>query len=155
MTEEAPPPVGVGHFIWSHFPKRESPSLPSNERHIALCIRRFRHRTQGYVMAAVFTTTRPRGDRPKAKGEIEISKEQAVKLGQQSAFRIDVRRMAAMPLNAEFFPDLEEPGYGIRGRDEKLASAAFKLFQELAAKEPELIELLGPPEARQAVFGRK
>jgi hypothetical protein len=50
MTEEGEgaPPVGTGHFIWSHFPKRERPSLPSDERHIALCIRRFRHKTQGY-----------------------------------------------------------------------------------------------------------
>ncbi|MGO9359210.1 MAG: hypothetical protein ACLP1D_16340 [Xanthobacteraceae bacterium] len=155
MTEEAPPPVGTGHFIWSHFPKRESPAQPSDERHIALCIRRFRHKTQGYILAAVFTTTRPRGDRPKAKGEIEISKEEAVKLGQQSAFRIDCRRMAALPLNADFFPDLEEQDHGIRGRSERLANAAFKLFQELAANEPELIDLLGPPEARQAIFGRK
>jgi hypothetical protein len=155
MTEEGPPPVGTGHFIWSHFPKRESPALPSDERHIALCIRRFRHRTQGYVLAAVFTTTRPRGDRPKAKGEIEISKEQAAQLGQPSAFRIDVRRIAAMPLTTDFFPDLEQPDRGIRGRSEKLANAAFRLFQEIVANEPELIEVLGPPGAQQTVFGRK
>ena len=155
MTEEVPPPVGTGHFIWSHFPKRESSTLPSNERHIALCIRRFRHRTSGYVLAAVFTTTRPRGDRPKAKGEIEISKEQATQFGQRSAFRIDVRRMAVMPLTTDFFPDLEEPGHGIKGKSEKLANVAFKLFQELVASNPELIELLGPPDAQQTVFGRK
>lgn len=154
MTEEVPP-VSTGHFIWSHFPKRENPGVPSDERHIALCVRRFRHRTQGYILAAVFTTTRPRGDRPKSKGEIEVSQEQAALFGQQSAFRIDARRMAAMPLNTDFFPDLEEPGHGIKGKSEKLANAAFKLFQELAAKEPELVELLGSSEARQAVFGRK
>jgi hypothetical protein len=34
--------------------------------------------------------------------------------------------MAAMPLTTDFFPDLEEQSYGIKGRSEKLASAAQK-----------------------------
>jgi hypothetical protein len=117
---------------------------------------RYHHRTKdSYVLPAVFTTTKPRGDRPKAKGEIEISKEQAAQLGQGSAFRINVCRIAAMPLTPEFFPDLEGTDHGIRGRSERLANAAFKLFQEIVAKEPELIEVLGPPDAQVTVFGRK
>ncbi len=154
MTDETAPGVGAGHFIWSHFPKREDPASPSDERHIALCLRRFRHKTEGYVLAAVFTTTRPRVNRPKAKGEIEISKEQAAKLGQQSAFCIDVRRIAAMPLNSDFFPDLENGDHGIRGHSKHLAEAAFKLFQEIVSTDPELVEFLGPPGVRKPIFGR-
>jgi hypothetical protein len=154
VTDPTAPPVGAGHFIWSHFPKRENPIAPSDERHIALCLRRFRHKTEGYVLAAVFTTTRPRGDRPKARGEIEISSEQAAALGQQSAFRIDVRRIAAMPLNADFFPDLEKEDHGIRGHSKHLAEAAFKLFQDIVSKDPELVEFLGPPAVRKSIFGR-
>ncbi len=56
--------------------------------------------------------------------------------------------MAVMPLTTEFFPDLEEPGHGIKGKSEKLANVAFKLFQELAASNPELIELFRPPDAQ-------
>lgn len=153
MTE-GPPPVGAGHFIWSHFPKREIPGAPSDQRHIALCLRRLRHRSEGYVLAAVFTTTRPREGRPKAKGEIEVSKEQAAEFGQQSAFRIDVRRIAVMPLNNEFFPDLESPGHGITGRSEHLAKAAVRLLQEIVLEQPQLVEYLGPPEVRKSIFGR-
>jgi hypothetical protein len=87
MTEEGVPPVDRGHFIWSHFPKREDPGVPSSQRHIALCLRRFRHRSEGYLLVAVFTTTRPRGERPKMKGEIEIPEDRAAELGQHSAFR--------------------------------------------------------------------
>jgi hypothetical protein len=35
MTQEDVPPVDRGHFIWSHFPKREDPGIPLNQRHIA------------------------------------------------------------------------------------------------------------------------
>jgi hypothetical protein len=87
MTEGDVPPVDRGHFIWSHFPKREDPGVPSNQRHIALCLRRFRHRSEGYLLVAVYTTTRPRGERPKMKGEIEISADRAAEFGQHSAFR--------------------------------------------------------------------
>jgi hypothetical protein len=154
MTEEDVPPVDRGHFIWSHFPKTEDPGIPSNERHIALCLRRFRHRSEGYLLVAVFTTTRPRGQRPKIKGEIEIPADRAAEFGQQSAFRIDVRRIAAMPLNEEFFPDLGSTDYGIKGRSERMAETALKLFQEIAKETPELIDFLGPESLRKPIFGR-
>jgi hypothetical protein len=60
-----------------------------------------------------------------------------------------------MPLTTEFFPDLDEPDHGIKGRSEKLANAAFKLLQEIVANKPELIEVLGPLDAQQTVLGRK
>ncbi|SPP92839.1 hypothetical protein [Bradyrhizobium vignae] len=155
MTDEVrPPAIGAGDFIWSNFPKREAPGVPSNEQHIALCLRRYKHKTDGYILAAVYTTTRPRGDRPKAKGEIEISKEQAAQLGQNSAFRIDVRRIAAMPLNTDFFPYLDEKGHGVRGNSKHLAEAALKLLAEIVKNDPELVEFLGPPEVRKSIFGR-
>jgi hypothetical protein len=154
MNGDGAPPVGRGDFVWTHFPKRENPGVPSDERHIALCLRRFRHRNEGFVLAAVFTTTRPRGERPKAKGEIEIPVERAAEFGQKHAFRIDVRRIAALPLSSEFFPDLEAPGHGITGRSERLAQAADKLLQEIIRETPELVEFLGPAFVRKSIFGR-
>lgn len=148
------PPIDRGHFVWTHFPKREDPEVPSNDRHIALCLRRFRHRDQGYVLAAVFTTTRPRGDRPKARGEIEISAERAVEFGQNTAFRIDVRRIAALPLNSDFFPDIDRPDHGIRGRSEHLARAAETLLQQIVTETSELVEFLGPSTLRRHFLGR-
>lgn len=103
------------------------------------------------MVAVVFTTTRPRGSRPKARGEIEISAEIAVGLGQSSAFRIDVRRVAAVPLNSDFFPDLDRPDHGILGRSEHLARAAETLLQQIVAETPELVEFLGPSGLRRTL----
>jgi hypothetical protein len=59
-----------------------------------------------------------------------------------------------MPLNADFFPDLEKEDHGIRGHSKHLAEAAFKLFQDIVSKDPELVEFLGPPAVRKSIFGR-
>ena len=74
--------------------------------------------------------------------------------GDKAGFRIDVRRIAAMPLNAEFFPDLDNTDHGIKGRSERLAETALKLFQEIASETPELIDFLGPEGLRKPIFGR-
>lgn len=154
MTLKGDPVIDHGHFVWTKFPKTERPNVPSDERHIALCLRRFRHPTQGHALIAVFTTTRDRGDRPKAKGEIEINAAQARELGQSSAFHIDAKRIAVMPLTLDYFPDLDEATCGIRGRSERLAKAALLRFREIAAETPELIDYLGPEELRKGIFGR-
>lgn len=100
-------------------------------------------------MLAIFTTTRPpRGDRPKARGEIEITEEKARELGRTSGFRIDAKRVAALPLTKEFFPDIA-PGFGKRGRSLHLASACDKRITKIAEETPELIEALSPFHARK------
>lgn len=154
MTEDELPPINRGDFVWTNFPRREEPDTPSVERHIALCLRRFRHREKGYALVTVYTTSRPRGDRPKAKGEIEITAERAAEYGQTNAFRIDVRRVAALPVNLDFFPDLEKPGHGVQGHSAHLADAAERLLARLVAETPELIEFLGPQNVRRLLFGR-
>jgi hypothetical protein len=153
--EGDPPPIDRGDFVWTNFPTREKPASPSAERHIALCLRRFHGGDKGYALVAVYTTSRPRGERPKARGEIEITAERAVEYGQRRAFRIDVKRVAALPITADFFPDLEKPGHGIEGRSEHLANVAERLLRQLMAETPELVELLGPGNMRRVVFGRR
>lgn len=143
------PPIRRGDFVWTHFPTTERPEEPSKERHIALCAREADDRSGGYALLAIYTTTRPRGDRPKARGEIEITEEKARELGQTSAFRIDAKRIAALPLTKEFFPDIARPGFGRRGHSLHLASACDKMIGKIAEKTPELIEVLGPSHARK------
>jgi len=147
--------INRGDFVWTNFPTREEPTLPSSDRHIALCLRRFRSADKGYALVTVYTTSRPRGDRPKARGEIEISADRAVEYGQRSGFRIDVRRVAVLPINPDFFPELEKPGHGIQGSSERLADVAERLFREIVTETPELVEFLGPENVLRSVFGRR
>lgn len=154
MTEGDVPPINRGDFVWTNFPTHEEPDFPSHDRHIALCLRRFRHRDKGYALVAVYTTSRPRGNRPRARGEIEISAERAAEYGQTRAFTIDVKRVAALPINPDFFPDLEKPDHGIQGHSEHLASAAERLLGRLVTETPELVEFLGPRSVLRLVFGR-
>lgn len=142
-------PIRQGDFVWTHFPTSERPEAPSKDRHIALCIRESDGRAGGHVLALVYTTTVKRADRPKARGEIEIPEGKALEFGQNSAFRIDVKRVAALPLTKEFFPDLEMPGFGKRGSSTHLAAACDKMLSKIADETPELIEVLGPAHARR------
>ena len=148
------PPIDRGDFVWTNFPTREQPAAPSHDRHIALCLRRFRSADKGYALVAVYTTSRPRGDRPRARGEIEVTAERAVEYGQRNAFRIDVRRVAVLPVDLDFFPDLEKPDHGIQGRSEHLADVAERLLRQIIGETPELVEFLGPQNALRMVFGR-
>lgn len=100
-------------------------------------------------MLAIYTTTRPRGDRPNARSEIEITEEIARELGQTAAFGIDAKCVAALPLTKEFFPDIARPGFGRRGHSLHLASACDKMITKIAEETPELIEVLGPFHARK------
>jgi hypothetical protein len=148
-------PIDRGDFVWTNFPTREEPALPATARHVALCLRRFRSADKGYALVAVYTTSRPRGDRPRARGEIEVTAERAAEYGQRTAFRIDVRRVAALPINPDFFPELEKPGHGIQGRSERLADVAERLLREIVTETPELVEFLGPENVLRSVFGRR
>lgn len=56
MTDETPP-IGRGDFVWTLFPTSEEPTEPSENRHIALCLRRFVHANKGHLLVAVYTTT--------------------------------------------------------------------------------------------------
>lgn len=62
----------------------------------------------------------------------------------QKAFAINTRRIGFMPIDRDFFPDLDRSDRGIRGRaTEHLQKVLQRKFIE-ASREPELIELLGP-----------
>jgi len=66
-------------------------------------------------------------------------------MGQGRGFALDLRRLAALQLASEWFPDIDRPGHGIVGRAPgrlrmELETAALDLF----CRRPEIIERLGP-----------
>ena len=65
-------------------------------------------------------------------------------MGMQKAFAIDTHRIGLLALTKDFFPDIDLPGHGIRGRaDEHLQAVLKRKFID-ASKRPDLIRLAGP-----------
>jgi len=96
------------------------------------------------IAAALYTTTRPwpRGQAIPF-GVIPVAPEIARRM-RQEAFVVDARRIAYMPLDERFFPDLGNPDRGVRGvapRElrERIERALVKLLAD-----PALLEFLGP-----------
>jgi hypothetical protein len=73
------------------------------------------------------------------------------RVGQTSGFRVDVRRIAALPLTVDYFPDLEKPDHGKRGSSEHLANACEKLLFAIIKETPELVDFVGPEDSKTTV----
>jgi hypothetical protein len=96
------------------------------------------------VCAALYTTTTPwPRDRAIPPGVVPIAADTARRLG-QNPFVVDARRIAYMPVDDRFFPDLARPDRGVRGTapralQNQIVRAVIGLLQR-----PDLLELLGP-----------
>ncbi|MCC7046288.1 MAG: hypothetical protein IT562_06210 [Alphaproteobacteria bacterium] len=151
----ATPPFLPGQFVWCNFPFRETPSDPGPERDIAYVVDILRKGDRLLVCATLYTTTRlwPR-DRARPPGLVPVAGSAAQNLG-QSTFAIDARRVAYMPIDERFFPDLHRPDRGIRGTapralQDQVTQALVRLLQR-----PDLLELLGPERPGKPVPSRR
>jgi hypothetical protein len=136
------PPYRAGHFVWSAFPERENPARPG-PRHIGyVALTTGSERFHAVFLA--YTTSRP-WTGPKPLGLYTFDRDSAAAMGQPRAFTLDLRRMAAVPVTTEWFPDLNTPDHGIVGRAPEwrrveLEDTAKMLFR----RSPEIVERLGP-----------
>lgn len=142
MTGE--PPYLPGQFVWCLFPFSDAPLRPGPRRHIGYVLDIVRRRGRFHVAALLYTTTQPWPQGAALPpGVIRAQARQAAQAGQRP-FLLDARRIAYLPVERAFFPDLEQPGRGIQGT----ASVGFQRHIERAVVEllqtPELLELLGP-----------
>lgn len=94
---------------------------------------------------AFYTTTALRSsEEPKRPWIVEISEAGAKQMGMQRAFAIDTHRIGFLAVTRDFFPDIDRPGHGIRGRaTDHLQKVLSRKFIE-AAKDPALLSLAGP-----------
>jgi hypothetical protein len=138
-------PYAPGDFVSCLFPFREQPHRPGPMLHVVYCERLFAGSKGRAALAAFYTTTvLHRPDEPKRPWIVEISEGSARKMGMQKAFAIDTHRIGFMPITMEFFPDLDRPDRGIRGRaTPHLQSVLDRKWFE-AAKDPALLQLVGP-----------
>jgi hypothetical protein len=139
------PPFQPGQFVWSSFPYDENPLRPGPKEHVAY-IADVRKMPDGSLLAVCFYTTSQawtRSEKPPL-GIIPIDEAMATALGQKS-FVIDVKRIAYIPINKEFFSRIDTPDKGIlpRRATKQLQNAILNTVAKLL-KRPEYIIQLGP-----------
>jgi hypothetical protein len=149
-------PFEPGDFVWTNFPFEADPNHPGPGRHAALIMATFGTREAAQISAkpapkrgiavAVYTSSQVGkfGTNPPI-GVIPVPVDRALKSGNRTAFFIDVRKRAFMPLSTEYFPELDRPGFGIVGRADKgLFAEARRQFILVNERHKEMIVNLGP-----------
>ncbi len=137
------PPFRSGDFVWSAFPERENPARPG-PRHVGyVALTTSSERVDAAFLA--YTASQPWTGGPRPPGVYAFNRETAASMGQSRSFTLDLRRMAAVPITAEWFPELNTPGRGIVGRAPERHRVAFEAAtKELFRRHPENIERLVP-----------
>ena len=135
-------PFLEGQFVWCAFPEYEDPLTPG-PMHAGYILATVTDE-RGFGAMVAYTTSQPWiGETP--RGVRIFTREQARVVGQHKAFVLDLRRIAYIPVDSAWFPDLAAPDHGIIGQ----APEALRLQLEAAATEIfrrhiETVERLGP-----------
>jgi hypothetical protein len=150
-------PFRRGDMVWSYFPFSESPDLPAPRRHLAIIIGAFSQRdasalpSGGQVPAfgaavAVYTSSQVGkfGDNLPI-GVIQVPLDRARRNDNTSAFFIDTRVRAYLPIHKAFFPDLDTPNRGvIAAIDGGLFRRVMEAFARVNERAREQIVTVGP-----------
>jgi hypothetical protein len=123
----------------------EEPVLPGPKERIGyiLDVRRIRGNDHFTVMSAYTTTAQWQAGVPLPAGLVPVDAVTARTLGQKS-FVLDARKVAFIPVTAEFFPRLGTPDRGIvHTAPETFHRAVENALLRLAGR-PDLIMKLGP-----------
>jgi hypothetical protein len=74
-----------------------------------------------------------------------FTREEAAALGQGAAFRLDLKRLAFVPITPAWFPDLVLPGFGVLGRAGKAQRQALQeSLDEVLRRGGGLVQRMGP-----------
>ena len=134
-----------GSFVDCWFPFAEHPALPAPVRHIVYVQSRIRLNSGAVRSIVMLTTTSPKMIEAIPPGlSITISKDGSMQMGMRSAFTIDIHRLAALPPNEDWFPDIESPNFVIAQADDHLQRAITKRYDWMLEQYPRPAILLGP-----------
>ncbi|MCK1361395.1 hypothetical protein [Bradyrhizobium sp. 199] len=150
------PPFRRGDMVWSYFPFVEMPDVPARTRHAAIIIGAFSaieasrvmgHQSPAYGAAvAVYTSSQVRkfgGNLP--IGIIQVPLDRARQNKNSSAFFIDTRVRAYLPIHKDYFPDLDAPDHGlITSIDPGLFRRVMEEFARVNERAREQIVTVGP-----------
>lgn len=150
------PPFRRGDMVWSYFPFAESPDMPARTRHAAIIVGAFSaidtssiagQPVPAYGAAvAVYTSSQVRkfGDNLPI-GIIQVPLERARQNKNNSAFFIDTRIRAYLPIHKDYFPDLDAPDHGlITAIDPGLFRRIMEEFLRVNERAREQIVVVGP-----------
>jgi hypothetical protein len=120
----------AGDYVRCNFPFREA-SGPGPSPHIVFCLATGRIRDEQFAIV-VYTTSRVafEGSR-RPRQHVLVDASQAAALGQATSFHVDVSRVARLPLNSEYFPDMQGGVIPTFGRDSSFVTTVMKRQREL------------------------
>lgn len=109
-------PYGFGKFVRFKFPYRENPNQPGPETKIGLVVGVDKTDPRNPIVQVAYTTSSgPAINREKNDpGNIHVDDKEARGMN-QIEFMINTRRIAYVPSDSRFFPELGQPGSGIIG----------------------------------------
>jgi hypothetical protein len=150
------PPFRRGDMVWSYFPFAETPDIPARTRHAAIIVGAFSatdaarmlgRAVPAYgVTVAVYTSSRVKkfGDNLPI-GIIRVPLHRAQQNKNNSAFFIDTRVRAYLPIHKDYFPDLDAPDHGlITSIDPGLFRRVMEEFARVNERAREQIVAVGP-----------
>jgi hypothetical protein len=148
------PPFRRGDMVWSYFPFVEAPDVPARTRHAAIIVGAFSateaSRVRGLpaygVAVAVYTSSQVKkfGENLPI-GVIQVPLERARRNKNNSAFFIDARVRAYLPIHKDYFPDLDAPNHGlITSIDQGLFRRVMEEFARVNERASEQIVAVGP-----------
>lgn len=134
-----------GDFVDCLFPFAERAGWPGPVRHIAYVQTLVRLRGGEVRALVMLTTTSPRMIAAIPKGlSVAIDRASSQRMGMRNAFVIDVHRLALLPLDPAWFPDIGDERFVIARADERLRGAITKRYADMLARHPMPALLLGP-----------
>lgn len=146
-----PFPCRRGDFVDCLFPFAERPETPGPMRHIGYAQSLLRLPDGRLRVLLMLTTSSPKMIARIPEGlALAISAEKSVSMGMRNAFVIDVHRLAVLPLEPAWFPDLEVDRFVLARADDALRVAVTRRYDEMLARYPNPAEIFGPPAGRKS-----
>jgi hypothetical protein len=149
-------PFRRGDMVWSYFPYAENPDRPALGRHAAIVMGAFTGTEASRLLGrpvppygaivAVYTSSQVKkfGDNLPI-GVIHVPLERALKNNNSSAFFIDTRVRAYLPIHDRFFPDLSAPNHGVvTSIDPGLFRKVMEEYDRVNKRAKEQIVEVGP-----------
>jgi hypothetical protein len=120
----------AGDYVRCNFPFREMRG-PGPFAHIVLVLGVGRTRSGAFGLVA-YTTTRIafEGTR-RPRQHLLVDERRALALGQNKPFVVDASRIARLPLNSDYFPDLQSGNVPSFGRDPAFVDRVAARIREL------------------------
>ena len=138
-------PYSSRQFVWCQFPFSEDPLQPGPKEHVGYVadVGQIGENVHYTVMALYTTTSQWKAGENLPLGIIPVDLQSAGAMNQKQ-FVMDARRVAFIPLNAEFFPRIVTPGRGvIHTASNVFHSKVLGVLTQLS-KRQDLILRLGP-----------